>query len=192
MPYYLFLIPLDGSSLLKRSNVIVYLVLFALFAAGFLLAFFNRGDAELRRALEENREFLILVDGGTVATVNLQMLLDLDPQEFTTTYSTSISAPRETALKGVELRLLLESLDIDILNAASYVISGLDSYYSPLTREEVDAEGVVYICYSMDGQILKTQSEGGFGPFMMVIRGSAFAQRWCKYVEAVDIRQSNN
>ena len=167
-------------------------MLFALFVAGFLLAFFNRGDAALRRALEENREFLILVDGGTVATVSLQMLLNLDPQEFTTTYSTSISAPRETALKGVELRLLLESLDIDISNAASYVISGLDSFYSPLTREEVGAEGVVYICYSMDGQILKTQSEGGFGPFMMVIRGSSFAQRWCKYVEAVDIRQSNN
>ena len=170
----------------------MYLVLVALLVAVAVLAFFNRGDAELRRALEENREFLILVDGELVTNVSLQMLLDLDPQEFSTMYSTSISAPRETTLKGVELRLLLESLDIDMSDAASYIISGMDSYYSQLSREEVEAEGIVYICYSMDDQILKAQSEGGFGPFMMVIRGSYFAQRWCKYVEAVDIRQSNN
>jgi hypothetical protein len=42
----------------------------------------------------------------------------------------------------------------------------------------------------MDGEILKTQSDGGYGPFMMVIRGSRFAQRWCKYVEAVDVISS--
>ena len=111
-----------------KVNRVVYLALGALFVAVAVLSFFNRGDVELRRALEENREFQIRVDGVTVATVGLQALLDLNPQEFTTTFTTSISAPRETILRGVELRSLLKAFDIDVSNAAYYVVSGLDSF----------------------------------------------------------------
>ena len=172
---------------MNRSNKAVYITLGILLVFVAILAFFNRRDPELRRALEENREFHILINGEFAAAVSLQVLLELDPQEFTTTFSTSISAPRETVLKGVELRLLLESLGIDTSNAGRYIVSGLDAYYSPLTSAEVEQEDTVYICYSMDGEILKKQSEGGFGPFLMIIRGESFAQRWCKYVESVDI-----
>ena len=152
-----------------------------------VLALFNRGDAELRRALEENLEFQVRVNGNTVATVGLQDLLDLQPQEFTTTMSTSAAGPRQVALRGVELRLLIEKLDVDTQDASHFVVSGLDGYRSPLTLDEVRQPEIVYICFSMDGGMLKTQSEGGYGPFMMVIRGAPYAQRWCKYVEAVDI-----
>ena len=170
------------------TNKVVYLVLGMLLVIMSALAFLNRGDAELRRALEDNREFQIRIEGEPVATVSLQTLLGLDPQEFTTTYATSISAPHIATLQGVELRLLLGALGIDASSASYYVVTGLDSYYSPLTKEEVDKEETIYICFSMDGEILKKQSEGGFGPFLLVIRGERFAQRWCKYVESVDIR----
>jgi len=172
---------------MSKENKTVYIALGILLVAVIVLVFMNRRDPELRRALEENREFHIRVDGEFAAAVGLQALLDLNPEEFTTTFSTSVSAPRETVLKGVELRLLLESLGIDTSKAGRYIVSGLDAYYSPLTGAEVEKEDNVYICYSMDGEILKSQSEGGFGPFLMVIRGESFAQRWCKYVEAVDI-----
>ena len=174
---------------LNRTNKIIYMNLALLLIVVAVLALFNRGDPELRRALEENCEFQIRVEGENVATVNLQILLALDPIEFTTTFSTSVSAPRETTFKGVELRLLLETLEIDTSNADRIIVSGLDAYYSPLTKEEVGRAETVYVCYSMDGEILKTQGEGGFGPFMLVIRGERFAQRWCKYVEAIDIRK---
>jgi len=174
----------------KRANKIVYISLGLLLIVVAVLAFLNRGDPELRRALEENREFIIRIDGTDAAVVSLQAIVDLNPQEFTTTFSTSVSAPRDTTLRGVELRALLELLDIDIEGASHIIVAGLDSYYSPLAVSEVEQEGVVYICYSMDGEILKPQSEGGFGPFLMVIRGSRFAQRWCKYVEAVDVISS--
>ena len=170
------------------KNKVVYLVLSLLFVIMSVLAFLNRGDAELRRALEENREFQIRIEGEPVATVSLSTLLGLNPQEFTTTYATSISAPREATLQGVELRLLLDTLEIDTSKAAYYAVTGLDSYYSPLTKEEVEKEETIYICFSMDGEILKKQSEGGFGPFLLVIRDTRFAQRWCKYVESVDIK----
>ena len=170
-----------------KANRLVYLVLGLLLIAVAALALLNSGDRELQRALEEKREFLILTDGDYTATVNLHIILDLDPQRFTTSFATSITAQRETVMHGVELRLLLEALKVDTTRAVRYTVSGMDGYYSPLTREEVENEESVYICYSMDDKILEAQSEGGYGPFMMVIRGSHFAQRWCKYVEAVDV-----
>jgi len=179
-----------NSQLTTRSaKQTVYLILGLLLLAVLIMAFLNRGDAELKRALAENRQFQVRLAGETVATVGLQDLLDLQPQEFTTTLATSISAPREVVFQGVELRLLLAALEIDIAEARYFVFSGLDGYDSPLTRAEVEKEQSIYICLSMDGEIMKTHSEGGFGPYTMVIRGARFAQRWCKYVEAVDIRR---
>ncbi|MCL2495935.1 MAG: hypothetical protein FWF04_00785 [Clostridiales bacterium] len=174
---------------MKKADKTVYLILGLLLAALLLSALFNRGDAELKRALTENRQFQVRVEGEAVATVGLQDLLDLEPWEFTTMLATSISEPREVTLQGVELRLLLAALDIDIAKARYFIFSGLDGYYSPLTRAEVEKEQSIYICLTMDGEILKTRVEGGFGPFMMVIRGARFSQRWCKYVEAVDIKK---
>ena len=175
---------------MKKANKIVYIALGLLLVIVVILALLNKGDQELRRALEENREFIVRIDGADAAVVSLQDIIDLRPQEFTTTFGTSATPPRDTTLRGVELRILLELLDIDITGASRIMVTGLDSYYSPLTVSEAMQEGGVYICYSMDGEILKPQSEGGFGPFMMVMRGSRFAQRWCKYVEAVDVISS--
>ena len=170
-----------------KANMLVYISLGALLVVVVVLAMLNRGDADLRRALEENREFRVCVNGALAETVDLQALLDMQPQEFTTSLATSIAAPRETTLRGVELRFVLEALDIGISGATSVVVTGLDGYHSALTLEEVESAGTIYICFSMDGEILKTQGEGGYGPFMMVIRGSRFAQRWCKYLETVDV-----
>jgi len=175
---------------MKKANKLVYISLAVLLVAVAVLAFLNRGDAELRRALRENREFHIRIDGNYAATVGLQTLIDIGPQEFTTSLATSISAPRDVTLRGIELRLLLETLEIDTSQASHFVVSGLDGHYSPLTRAEVEREGLIYICFSMDGEMLKAQNEGGFGPYLMVIRGALFAQRWCKYVEAVDVINS--
>jgi len=178
-----------SSRTVGKANKTVYIVLCLLLVVVAALAYMNRGDAELRRALTENREFLIRIDGEHAATVGLQELLDLGPKEFTTSLATSISAPRDVTLRGIELRLLLESIDVDLAHASHFVVSGLDAYYSPLSLSEV-LEELIYICFSMDGELLKSQDEGGYGPFLMVIHGSRFAQRWCKYVEAVDIINS--
>jgi len=181
-----------GNDKSRKFNKIVYLTLALLLVAVAILAFLNRGDAELRRALEENREFHIRINGEHAATIGLQALLDMYPQEFTTSFATSVAPARDTVLRGVEMRLLFEAAGIDISQASHFIVSGLDSYYSPLTRAEVEKEDVIYICYMMDGKLLEPQSKGGFGPFLMVIRGERFAQRWCKYVEAVDVILTND
>ena len=172
----------------KPGSKIVYATLGALLIVTAALVLMNRGDAGLRKALEENREFQIKVDREVRIVVGLQDLLDMDPEEFTTTLASSAGLPREVTLKGVELRRILEAYRLDITDAQTVVFSGLDGYYSPLTREEVEKEKSIYVCFSMDGEILRKQGDGGYGPFMMVIRGSRYAQRWCKYVESVEIK----
>ena len=170
-----------------KARIIVYLILAMLLILVVTLAFLNRTDSELMRALEENREFNIRSDGTHIQTVDLQGLLDLGPQEFSASFATSIAAPRTAKLCGVELRIILTALEIDVTEADYFVVTGMDGYYSPLSREEVENIETIYICYSMDDEILKGRSEGGYGPFMMVVRGSRYAQRWCKYVESVDV-----
>jgi DMSO/TMAO reductase YedYZ molybdopterin-dependent catalytic subunit len=144
-------------------------------------------DPEHRRLLEENRQFIIRMNGEIIATVGYQDLMDLQIEEFTTTMTTSISPPRQVKLVGVELRYVLEALEIDRSEAKRFVFLGHDGYISHVRPAEVDKPGVIYLCLSMDGKVLKNQQEGGFGPFLMVIRGAPFAQRWCKYVESIEI-----
>jgi DMSO/TMAO reductase YedYZ molybdopterin-dependent catalytic subunit len=165
------------------------LALGLLFVAVAVFVLINYGDTELRRALAENREFQIRIDGEAVATVGVDDLLDLQPQEFSTKMATSIGAPRQVTLEGVELRSLLDAFGVDATQAAVVVISGFDGYHSPLKPSDIYKTESVYICSAMNGKILKAQSEGGLGPFLMVVRSDRFAQRWCKYVEAVDIRR---
>jgi len=172
---------------LRISAKAVYFCLAALFVAAVVLVILNSGDSDMKRALEENREFQIKMNGEVTAVVGLQDLLDLAPEEFSTTLASSVGLPREVTLQGVQLRLILEAFAVDTLTAETFVFSGLDGYYSPLKESEVNREESIYVCFSMDGKMLKKKSEGGYGPFLMVIRGSRFAQRWCKYVEAVDV-----
>ena len=172
---------------MKKGDVAVYLTLGLLLAAIAVLALLNRGDAQLRRALEENREFMVETGGSGAAGVDLRKILDLSPESFSATFATGSTLPREATFRGVELKTLLGSLGIDTSAAKHIIVSGLDGYYATLTMPEVERDENVYICYEMDGEILKPQSEGGYGPFLLVIRSERFAQRWCKYVKTVNV-----
>lgn len=174
---------------MKRENRYILIAVCVLISLISALAYFNRGDAALKRALQENRQFALKVGGETAAFVSLQDILDMKPVKFTTRLSTSITAPREAEFEGVELRDLFERYDIDIVGASLFDVRGLDGYFSPLKADEVAAEDKVYVCISMDGELLADKGAGGWGPFLLVIRGSAFAQRWCKYVEEIDARR---
>lgn len=180
----------DYSKQGAKNDKIVYITLVLLFVLAAALVLINRSNARTKLREAEDQRFIVYVDGEYAATVSLQMLIDLNPQEFRTSLATSVSAPRDTILLGVELRLLFGALGIDTAGASHFVVSGSDSYYSPLTLSEVESKETIYICFSMDGEILKAQSEGGYGPFLMVVRDSLFAQRWCKYVDSIDMISS--
>ncbi|MCL1805706.1 MAG: hypothetical protein FWG28_06900 [Clostridiales bacterium] len=174
---------------MKRDNRFILVAVCVLLALVAALAYLNRGDAALKRALQENRQFVLKAGGETAAVVGLQDIIDIGTEKFTTRLSTSVTLPRDAEFEGAELRTIYARMGVDISEAALFDVRGLDGYFSPLKAEEVAAEGVVYVCISMDGELLADKSAGGWGPYLLVIRGSTFAQRWCKYVEEIDARR---
>jgi spermidine/putrescine-binding protein len=53
--------------------------------------------------------------------------------------------------------------------------------------EEAQNVRNVYIAYQINGEDLKSKAQGGNGPYQLVILSDPFSQRWCKYVNGVEI-----
>ncbi len=171
----------------KKSTLIVIIGVVVLAAAVAVFAVLNADDISYKRELEMNAEFVVKY-GDAEKRVTMQDMLDMKPVEFSATMDTSTTDPTPVMFTGVELKNICESLDIDISSAEVFEVRALDGYSSAVVLDEVLTEGNVYICLLMNGEVLKTKSEGGFGPYMMVINSAEFSQRWCKFVQEIDIR----
>ena len=113
--------------------------------------------------------------------------MSLDPVEFEATMDTSTTDPTPVMFTGVELKKILDYFEIDYSAAETYEVTALDGYASALTQEEVMTDENVYIVIKREGEALGTKSEGGSGPYMMIIRSALYSQRWCKFVEEITI-----
>ncbi|OQB24013.1 MAG: hypothetical protein BWY11_01457 [Firmicutes bacterium ADurb.Bin182] len=171
---------------IKQSTLIVIFVAVLIIAVG-ILALFNADDIGVKRELEMNAEFVIKYSDFE-KTIGMQDMLDFEPVKFTAVMDTSVSEPEEVTFKGVELKTICEGLGIDISPAETFEVRALDGYSSALTADEVQSDGNVYICMYMNDEVLKPKSEGGYGPYMMVVKSSMFSQRWCKFVQEIEIR----
>lgn len=171
---------------IKKSTlgIIITVSLLTLLVAVF--ARLNAGSADMKRELEMNAEFFLALNGNRYR-VTMQDLLDLAPVDFDAVMDTSTTNPTPVTFTGVELSNLCEKFDIEIKDETILQVKALDGYASAVTGEEVLAEGNVYICIYMNGEVLKSKSKGGLGPYLMVIRSSQFSQRWCKFVEEIII-----
>ena len=172
---------------LSRNNKLLLGIIAALLLLVVVTALLNTGDLELKRQLEMDQQFIVSWEGGRVF-VTMDDLLALQPQDFPAILDTSVSDAREVTVRGVELSRLLDSLGVPWQGAEYFEINGLDEYYSPVLLSEVQEPDNVLICIAMDGKALGSKSSGGFGPYLMVIRGELFSQRWCKYIEEVALR----
>ena len=172
---------------IKKSTLIIIICVVVLAAAVALFAVLNADDIGVKKELEMNAEYIIKY-GDSEERVTMQDMLDLNPVEFKTTMDTSTTDPAPVTFTGVELKDIFEHFGIDISSAEVFEVRALDGYSSALSLDEVLADGNVYICLLMDGEVLKPKGEGGFGPYMMVINSSQFSQRWCKFVQEIEIR----
>ncbi len=172
---------------IKKSTwiVIICAIAFAVMVAVF--AVFNADDIKAKRDLETSAEFIIQLN-DTQQHVTMQDMLDLGPVEFSATMDTSVTDPTPVTFTGVELKKIYENFGLDISSVEVFEVRALDGYSSALTLDEVLADGNVYICIMMNGEALKAKSEGGYGPYMMVINSSEFSQRWCKFVQEIETK----
>lgn len=172
---------------MSRGNFIVLVSTVLLLAATAVLAYLNAGDLALKKELEMNSEFL-LTQGDSSSIVTMAELLDLAPVEFEAVMDTSVTDPTPVTFTGVELSKICASRGLEITPNSILQVLALDGYASVVTGAEVLEPGNVYICIAMNGEALKPKAQGGFGPYLMVIKNVMFSQRWCKYVEEIVVR----
>lgn len=170
-----------------KNNRWIYYVVILLVIALAVFAWLNRGNIAQKRDLEESARFN-LISGETKTTVNMNDLLELGSEEFTTVMDTSTTDPTEVTMRGVELRKIFEQKGIVMKESQSVEVRALDGYASALTYDELMTTQDVYIVFEMNGEALGVKAEGGMGPYLMVIRSSQYAQRWVKFVQDVEIR----
>lgn len=84
---------------------------------------------------------------------------------------------------GVTLKTLLEQAEINS-NATSIFIQASDGYGTTLTLEEANKDSA-FIAYKKDGAAMTPLTEGGEGPFRLIIADDEFAQRWIRGVAAI-------
>lgn len=172
---------------MKKSTLIIIICIVVLIIAVGVLAVLNSGNTALKKELEMNAQFYIKY-GDKAQLVTMQDMLDIGPVEFKTIMDTSDTDPTEVTFTGVELKTLASHFGIDIKDASVVEVTALDGYSSALTGDEVREDDNVYICIYRNGEPLKPKSEGGSGPYMMVIKSSQFSNRWCKFVQEINIR----
>jgi hypothetical protein len=168
----------------KKSTLGISITVLLLLLSVAILAHLNAGSADMKKELEMNAEFF-LTSNGSQYRVTMQDLLDLDPVDFDAVMDTSTTEPTPVTFTGVELSKLCKKYGIEINDSTIFHVKALDGYASAVTGEEALAEGNVYICIYMNGEVLRPKSEGGFGPYLMVVKNAQYSQRWCKYVEEI-------
>ena len=170
-----------------RGTRVIIAILAVLVCAVAFLARLNAGNLGVKRELEEQAEFL-LTSAQSQYRLSMRDIYDLDPVDFMAVMDTSTTEPTPISFSGVELSRLLQTYEIDLHEASIIQVKALDGYASAVTGREVLTKDNVYLCIYMNGEVLKPKQEGGFGPYLMVIRNDRFSQRWCKFVEEIAVR----
>ena len=173
---------------MKKSTIILTVVILVLALAVGGFAYLNRGNIEQKQELQDSKQFYIKQGGQILATVTMDDIESAGLQDIDAILDTSETEPAPVQFTGVEFSKLLTFKNIDTSAVTTYEFMALDGYATAVTAEEVAMPANVFIVVKQNDQWLKNKSEGGMGPYLMIIKSSQFSQRWCKFVEAVTLK----
>ena len=172
---------MNKNTKLVMGIIIVLVIMLTVFSV------LNRGNLELKEKLQSNAEFQIHFNDKTI-TVTMDDMIKLNPVEFEANYDTSKNDGEIVKFTGVEIKNILKEYDIEINDDNVIEVKALDGYSSALTGSEVLTEDNTYICLLKEGETLGTKTDGGMGPYLMIVKSSKFSQRWCKFVQEINVR----
>jgi DMSO/TMAO reductase YedYZ molybdopterin-dependent catalytic subunit len=86
---------------------------------------------------------------------------------------------------GISLKEILTRAQVSI-NATSVYIQASDGFGTTLTIQEAEKDDV-FIAYLKEGKPLTILSDGGEGPFRLIISSDEFAQRWVRGVVSISV-----
>lgn len=171
----------------RKQTIIIIVAVLGLALLVAVLAYFNAGDLNRKKTLEEGAQF-VLRYADQEYRVSRGEVMELGTTEFSTIMRTSSTAPTEVTFEGIELKKLFQAYEIPVEVDSMIDVKALDGYVSVLDGEEVLEPESVYLTIAMNGEPLQTKSEGGSGPFYLVLPKATFAQRWVKFVEEIFVQ----
>jgi len=145
---------------MKKSNIILCSVIFALTAAVIVL-----GVLHWRSLPKSNDGFTVKINGEEY-NVGQDVLQSIGIIDFTAKKKNV-----ETKYQGVPWLALAEKLDIKTDGAKSCVAKASDGYVSAVPIAKMNQPDNVYIAITEED-----------GPFLLVIKNDAFSQYWCKHL----------
>jgi len=169
-----------------KKTVTLIVVLLVVIVA--VTAYLNRGDLAEKQELQEEAQIIFTVNGDETARFNLAEIKEMGEVNFNKELDTSETGPEEQSFTGVLLKNVIDAAGITLQDKQQVIVKAVDGYTVALTADEVQAEDNVYLIYMNNGEFLKPKSEGGTGPYRIVIKEDQFGQRWCKFITEVELK----
>lgn len=87
---------------------------------------------------------------------------------------------------GVTLWSLLQRAGVPS-NASSVGVFGSDGYQADLTIKEIENNSQIIMAYKENGQFMKPESQGGYGPLRLIVGTDTYAERWVYWVVEIQV-----
>ncbi len=174
----------------KRYKNIIGLVLALLAVISALGVFVNYAQSKERLSLLINQEIVIYENGSELTRVTMDYMSDgLEARKFIANLkSSTMISPEEHEYEGFALSDIFAFAELSLVGKSRVIVESVDGYRVPLKIEEIMELDNIFLVYKDDGKYLGSyKDKGGQGPFMIVVKGDRFSQRWAKYVTGLDV-----
>lgn len=132
----------------------------------------------------------VIIKGNVSHQLNMSISdLQAMPSTTITARLTSSGSPQENGVftyTGVTISSLLEKAGV-AENATSAYVLATDSYGAVLTMKEIKENPKIILAYMQDGEMIKSQADGGWGPLRLVMGTDPYANRWVKWVVSITV-----
>lgn len=174
---------------MKKKNLIIILsVATVLMIIVGVMAVLNSSSVRFKEEQQDSACIIIIKDGEEIASIDMEYISSAGEEDFQADLDTSETDPQNHQYSGVPLIKVLDLLEINMDGIETVIVRALDGYTVAFDISEVEDEENMYIAYKIDGQYLKNKSQGGSGPYQIIIRKDPYSQRWCKFVMEIDLQ----
>lgn len=174
---------------MSKNNKIIGIILAALVLVAGTTVIINYLQAKDKLDLLSSQEIIVSAEGKEIERIGYSDLLEIGPVDFKAKLkSSTMIKSKEHNYTGVAVSDIFTHASISLEGKTQIIIESLDGYIVPLKIEEVLALENVYLVYKDNGEYLKAYKEpDGQGPYMIVVKGDNFSQRWAKYVTGISL-----
>ena len=165
---------------IKKSSAAVLAAIILLAGAAAVLGVINYSNMRERRELLRGYGGFLLTCAYYTRVVSPDDLLAIGYA------AVSAQARGETRnFTGVPLAHIFAHFGMDLAGADAVIFSSHDGFTSAVSAADY---ANIFVVFEEDGQLLGSREEGGLGPYMIVIAGDPFPNRWARYLMEIAVR----